>query len=271
VPCWYHDTYDSSKSSSYKADGEKFEITYGSGSIKGTVSKDNIQFGDASTSNFGFGEVTSVSGVSFLASQMSGILGLGYGTISVDSLPTFVDVSDESDKSFSFVLHLNPEDSYMTMPGYDETLVSQSQFTFHNVVEEAYYSLTLNSVAQGSTKTDATGYKAVIDSGTSVIVGPNELVDPMIKGISVDKDCKNYETLPDLTWTIDNIDYTMKSTEYIIKLESGGQTSCTMGVMAMDFGSDFKYFILGDSFMRRYYSYFDKKNNRVGFVDTTKL
>jgi hypothetical protein len=39
----------------------------------------------------GFGEVMKVSGISFYASLMSGILGLAYDTISVDKLPTFMD------------------------------------------------------------------------------------------------------------------------------------------------------------------------------------
>ena len=38
VPCFYHDKYDNKKSSSYKQDGRPFKITYGSGSIDGTVS-----------------------------------------------------------------------------------------------------------------------------------------------------------------------------------------------------------------------------------------
>jgi len=177
IPCWYHALYDSTKSSTYKADGQAFDITYGSGSIKGTVSRDTVKFADASATDFGFGEVTSVSGVSFLASQMCGILGLGYGTISVDKLPTFVDQSDLSDKSFSFVLHNNPEESYMTVPGYDETVTANAEFTYHNVIEQAYFSLKLDSVQQsGKDKISADGYKAVIDSGTSVLVGPNTLV-----------------------------------------------------------------------------------------------
>ncbi|TNV77903.1 hypothetical protein FGO68_gene6322 [Halteria grandinella] len=252
VPCFYHDKYDSKKSATYKADGRPFKITYGSGSIDGFVSQDTAKLGDATATSFAFGEVNAVSGVAFLASQMSGILGLGYDTISVDHLPTFVDQSDLADKSFSFVLRNNPEQSYITMPGYDETLVGDNEFTYHNVVEERYYSLKLDSIAQGSNKIDTQGFKAVIDSGTSVIVGSKTIVDPLIAGITVNDDCSGIESLPNLTWTIDG-------------------RECVLGVIAQDFPANFNYFILGDSFMRKYYSFFDKKNNRVGFIDSSKL
>lgn len=68
IPCFYHDKYDATKSSSYKSDGRPFKITYGSGSIDGFVSQDSAKLGPASASNFAFGEVQGVSGVAFLAS-----------------------------------------------------------------------------------------------------------------------------------------------------------------------------------------------------------
>lgn len=43
VPCWLHPLYDNTKSSTYVADGTPFDITYGSGGIKGTESKDTVQ------------------------------------------------------------------------------------------------------------------------------------------------------------------------------------------------------------------------------------
>jgi hypothetical protein len=67
IPCWMHPTFDSSKSSSYTKNGEAFDITYGSGSIKGSVGQDVAMIGDI-TAPMGFGEVTSVSGASFYAS-----------------------------------------------------------------------------------------------------------------------------------------------------------------------------------------------------------
>lgn len=183
VPCWTHSLYDHKKSSTYKADGQAFDITYGSGSVKGTVSKDVATIGDGITSEMGFGEVTSVSGVSFLASKMSGILGLAYGSISVDKLPTFMESSNLKDKSFTFYLHDTSEESYMTIPGMDSEGYETIQK--HNVVEEKYWALGLKSVAQGTKTMDASKYKAVIDSGTSLLVGPKALVDPLIEGISV--------------------------------------------------------------------------------------
>lgn len=270
VVCWYHDKYDASKSSTYKADGEKFDITYGSGSINGFVSQDAAKLGDA-VSQMKFGEIESVAGIAFYASQMSGILGLAYDTISVDHLPTFVDSSDLTDKSFAFHLHENPDVSTMTLPGYDKDLVGAEEFTFHNVVEQKYYSLNLTGVRKGDKNIPADGFKAVIDSGTSVLVGPNTIVQPLIEGITVNEDCSGLENLPEIAFYIDNIEYKMLPRDYVLKVTQGNDTQCVMAIMGQDFPAGFNYFILGDSFMRKFYSYFDKNNNRVGFISAEKL
>lgn len=87
----------------------------------------------------GFGEVTHASGVSFLASKMSGILGLAYKSISVDKLDTFMDLSNLKDKSFSFYLHSNPDESYMVVPGMETE--GYTTVDKHKVVEEKYWGL----------------------------------------------------------------------------------------------------------------------------------
>jgi cathepsin D len=202
---------------------------------------------------------------------MSGILGLAYGSISVDKLPTFVDASDLSDKSFSFYLHSNPEASFMTIPGFEQEAMNGQQFQFHNVVEQKYYSLALTGITKGSQKISTTGYKAVIDSGTSVLVGPNTLVKPLIEGITVNDDCSGIESLPTITFEIDGVAYPLTYNDYVLKVQQGSDTECVLAIMGQDFPSGFNYFILGDSFMRRYYSFFDKNNNRVGFIDAAKL
>lgn len=65
---------------------------------------------------------------------------------------------------------------------------------------------------------------------------------------------------------MDGIDYVLTYNDYVVKVESDGITECINGVMGSTFPPTFKYFILGDVFMRKYYTYFDKNNNRVGFA-----
>lgn len=93
-----------------------------------------------------FGEITKASGLAFYVSQLSGILGLAYDTISVGKLPTFIDSSNLEDKSFSFYLNTNPEESFMTLPGYDDNLMKGKEFKFHDVAEKKYYSLNLTGL-----------------------------------------------------------------------------------------------------------------------------
>lgn len=219
IPCFYHHLFDHSKSTSYKADGQAFDITYGSGGVKGTVGWDVAAIGDIKAT-MGFGEVTSASGISFDVSSMDGILGLAYDTISVDGLKTFMDNASVTDKSFSMYLHDVAEESYMVIPGMDSE--NWTTIDTHKVVEQKYWALALSSVAVGTNKIDASKYKAVIDSGTSLLVGPKELIDPLISGIIVNPDCSNIDSLPEMSITIDTTTYTLEAKDYVLKVTELG-------------------------------------------------
>ena len=59
LPCWYHQTYTSADSSTYKKMGDEFKIRYGSGSIKGFESQDKAALAaDVVAQEMKFGEIT---------------------------------------------------------------------------------------------------------------------------------------------------------------------------------------------------------------------
>jgi len=64
---------------------------------------------------------------------MSGIVGLAYDTISVNGYKTWLDNVDLKEKSFSFYLNNNPEESYMVIPGWDDSKPHKNVAT-HKVV-----------------------------------------------------------------------------------------------------------------------------------------
>jgi len=263
--CLTHSKYDASKSSTSVADGQAFDITYGSGSVNGFVTKDVARFTEDITAPMGFGEIKKADGATFLVSRMDGIIGLGFDQISIDNLPTFMSAtSDIEDKSFSFYMKNNPEESYMVMPGIDEELGLEEVAT-HNVIEETYWNLDFAKMTGPNGVVDTTGYKAAIDSGTSLIMGPNTLFQPLLDGIVVNEDCSGVEDLPEITFTFDAVDYVLTADDYVLRETIGSQTQCIMGIMGADLPDDFKYVIVGDVFMRPYPTKFNKNNSTVTF------
>lgn len=216
VACLTHAKYNSKQSTTYVADGEAFDITYGSGSVQGFVSKDVCKFTSDISAMMSFGEIQKVQGSTFLVSQMDGIIGLAYDSISVDSLPTFIESANITDKSFAFYLHNNPEASYMTIPGIDEEL-GLTKIATHNVIEKTYWNVNFVKMSGPNGDIDVTGYKAAIDSGTSLIMGPNTLLQPLLAGITVEQDCSNLATLPNITFTFDQTDYVLTPNDYVLK------------------------------------------------------
>ena len=264
VACLTHSKYNAKKSDTYEADGQDFDITYGSGSVEGFVSRDVAKIGSISA-NMGFGEIQSVKGNTFLVSKMDGIIGLGFDTISIDNLPTFMTATEDLDeKSFTFYLKNNPEESYMTIPGIDESLGLEEVAT-HSVVEESYWNLNFTKMTGPNGDIDTTGYMAAIDSGTSLIVGPNSLIQPLVDGIEVAQDCSNLDDLPTISFTFDDTTYDLKGTDYVLKETILGQTQCIMGIMGADLPAEFHYVIVGDVFMRPYPSKFSRDDNTVTF------
>jgi len=264
IACLTHSKYNSKKSTTYEKDGQDFDITYGSGSVKGYVSKDVCKIGDNISAKMSFGEIQKVKGKTFLVSQMDGIIGLAYDTISVDKLPTFIEQAELSEKTFSFYLKDKAEESYMTIPGIDESL-GYTEIATHNVVEKGYWNLNFSKMTGPNGDVDVTGYKAAIDSGTSLIMGPNTLLKPLLEGITVEQDCSNLDSLPDITFTFDSQDYVLNASDYVLKETIGKNTQCIMGIMGSDLPDNFKYVIVGDVFMRKFPTKFSRDDDTVTF------
>lgn len=235
--------------------------------MSGFVSHDVAEFGGAK-SNMGFGEIQKVDGITFLVSQMAGIVGLGYDSISVNNLPTFISNSDLSEKSFSFYMKNNPEQSIMVMPGYLEE--GYEMIKKHNVIEKTYWNLKLDNFHVNDKTISTTGFKAAIDSGTSLIVGPADILDPLVNEVGeVAQDCSNVTDLPDITFEIDNHMYVLTSQDYILQVEQFGNIQCLMGIMSMATPDGFDYVIVGDVFFRKFNPFFNREDDTVTFFKET--
>jgi len=264
--------YDSSKSSTYVKNGTEFKIQYGSGPVSGIWSGDKVTIGDLPIKEQAFAEVENAKGLglAYGIGKFDGILGLGWGRISVDGVETpfhnIVDQDSLADKVFAFYLG-NSAPGTLVLGGTDQSHYT-GDFTYVPLKAEDYWRIALDDLKING-KSYTTTKTAIVDSGTSLLAGPKADVTkiaalvgakPVIHG-EYSIDCN--AAAPDLTFVIGGKDYTFAKKDYVINSGS----VCLFAMLGMDIPApNGPLWILGDVFMRKYYTVFDWGNKRLGFA-----
>ena len=182
IACYLHTKYDSSASSTYKANGSEFEIRYGSGSLSGFVSQDTFRIGDLVVKKQDFAEATSEPGLAFAFGRFDGILGLGFDTISVNKIvPPFYNMLDQGlldEPVFAFYLgDTNAgEESEATFGGIDDDHYT-GKLVKIPLRRKAYWEVDLDAITFGDSTAELDDTGVILDTGTSLIALPSTLAD----------------------------------------------------------------------------------------------
>jgi cathepsin D len=282
VACMLHNKYDSTKSSTYKADGRQFEIQYGTGSMKGFISRDKVCVASLCTTNQEFAEATSEPGLTFVAAKFDGILGMGYPEIAVANITpvfnTMIAQGIVAQPVFAFWLDRKPEQKpggELTLGGMDPRRYEEP-ISWVQVTKKGYWQFKMDKIMSGtSTIGCASGCQAIADTGTSLLAGPNEQVEKIQQMIGATPiahgeymvNCSKISTLPDVALVINGRKFVLHGQDYVLKVSALGQTICLSGFMGLDLPEKLgELWILGDVFIGRYYTVFDFGQNRIGFA-----
>lgn len=267
MACKSHRKYDSSKSSSYSKDGRPIEIAYGTGSVAGELSKDDIKIAGLTVRNVIFGEARRLSD-SFMKSKMDGILGLAFRLGSENIEPIFESLYKQglsSENSFSFYLTDKPngEGSRLFIGGVDP-LYYEGKLTYHSLSSHDYWSLQLDGIQINDTIYGQNAH-AIIDSGTSLILMIPEIFGSLGLPQSQEIDCEEVKLLPTISFIFDDIKYSLTPDQYVIRIDRYWKVQCIMGIAQSNIHSGVDV-ILGDTFMRNYYTHWQYDLKRIGFA-----
>lgn len=269
--------YDDSKSSTYEADGADFEIMYGSGSVKGFFGKDDVTLAqDIVINEVEFAEVTDAGGlgIAYSIGKFDGILGLGFSSISVGGVPTVFEEAIKQNKVdqpiFAFYLGDN-QPGELTFGGYDSSKF-EGDLKYVKLEAATYWEITLDSVKAGDYSKDSDDGKitAIIDSGTSLITGPKVEIKKLAAAVGATAnimgeftiDCAKVPDMPDIVFTIGGTEYTIPGPKTVIQ----AQGTCLFAFMGLDIPDPGPQWILGDVFMRQYYTVFNYHDQTIGFA-----
>lgn len=278
LACFLHAKYDHDQSSTYKADGSEFAIQYGSGSLEGYVSQDTLSIGDLVIPKQVFAEATSEPGLAFAFGKFDGILGLGYNTIAVNQIvPPIYNAIDQGlldEPRFAFYLGDNSKNEenggLATFGGIDESQFS-GDITWLPVRRKAYWEVSFDGIGLGDEYAELTSTGAAIDTGTSLITLPSSLAEIINAKIGATKswsgqyqiECDKRDSLPDLTLTFAGYNFTLSPYDYTLEISG----SCISVFTPMDFPKPIgDMAIIGDAFLRKYYSIYDLKKDAVGLA-----
>jgi cathepsin D len=283
VACWTHHRYDSSKSSTYVANGTSFSIQYGTGSLTGFLSQDDMNIGGLVVKGQTFAEATAEPGLTFVAAQFDGIMGLAFVTISVDHVtPVWYNLISQGlvdQPLFGFWISNNPSGSNggeLTLGGTNPKYYTGS-FTWAPLISETYWEYMMDDFLVGNVSKGwcKGGCKAVADTGTSLIAGPKQQIDQLniqlgafpLNGEGIFFTCPDLSKLPPITLAIAGTQFTLMPNQYIVNDTVDGQSVCLSGFIGLDIPSPpGPLWIIGDLFMQNYYTVFDFGKQRVGYA-----
>jgi len=286
VACDKHTKYHSGSSSTYVANGESFNITYGSGSMTGFLSQDTLHMAGLSILKQIFTEATNLPGIAFIASKFDGILGMAFQSISVDNvIPPFYNIIAQglvSAKLFSFYLNRDPNGATggeLLLGGTNPNYYT-GDITYVPLANQTYWEFKMDDIQVGTKSTGycpSTGCHAIADTGTSLLAGPTDQVKALnlrLGAISIVNgeavvDCKLIPIMPNVNIVLAGKAFTLTPKDYVLQVTSQNETECISGFFGIDLPSEVgPLWILGDVFIGTFYTVFDFGNNQVGFAQT---
>ncbi|KAJ2725503.1 hypothetical protein GGI07_001259 [Coemansia sp. Benny D115] len=281
--CSRHRKFNPKKSSSYKAEGRKWGISYGDGSFaSGYTIRDTVTIGNLTVPNQVIGLATNESRA-YQIDTVDGLLGLAYSGVSfIPGVTTFLDNIVENDvlsePVFSVYIRDKDKNDYAgeyLFGGIDKTRYT-GELTWVPLHQPKFWQIMLDGVSfnvqgVGKETMDISG-PAIIDTGTTLIVMSEEQATEFHRGIPSAENsdiygwimpCNTEQVVPgNLTFTIGGVDFSVPVKNLIREPVKGLDGWCFSAVTS---GAS-NFMILGDVFLRSNYVVFDRRNTRVGIA-----
>lgn len=268
--CTDHDTWSPSGSTTYAATGEDFSISYGTGSVSGSLAKDSISIAHVKlTMDFGMATVASND---FSHFAFNGILGLSMANGSSDNfIRSLKQDKVLTSNVFGVVLNRNsdgcPNTGAIIFGGTDSSRFDGDiTYTAVNAGANGDWAIAMDDVGYSGTNAGVTGRLAYIDTGTTYAFAPASdvaalhAVIPGAKstdGTTYTAPCDSDESI---VVTFSGVDHEISVKDWLSVPSSSGV--CTSNIYGREVVSG--AWLLGDVFLKNVYTVFDADALRVG-------
>ncbi|XP_059509205.1 pepsin A-like [Stegostoma tigrinum] len=278
--CNDHRKFNPQASSTFQLSNRYVSIQYGTGSMTGVLGYDTVRVSSIDITHQEFGLSTREPGSFLYYARFDGILGLAYPNIAASDATTVFNnmMSQHLVEQPLFAFYLTRPDgesgSEVVFGGIDPNHY-RGEINWVPLTREGYWQILVDSVKiNGQVVACQGGCQAIVDTGTSLIIGPQSPIQTIQTQIGAyfeyysthGVDCRKLPRMPYVTFTINGIDYPLSPSAYVLQRNVNGAESCMSGFSSMALSNEEQLWILGDVFIGVYYSIFDRGNNQMGFA-----
>lgn len=268
--CKRHDTFGPEDSDTIDTSDEDFNIAYGSGNVEGKLTTDTISVAGMSF-KYKFGLASKASD-DFSHFAFDGILGLSMGKGASDNFLEALGNSKAVPSSV-FGVSLNrasdgTNNGEIKFGGTNPAKYT-GDITYTAVGKDGGdWAIPLDDMAYDGKKASVGGNLAYIDTGTSFIFGPEDLVKKFhanIPGAEAMDDASfsvPCDANKPFTVTFSGNDYTISPKDWISPKDGAGK--CTSNIYGHEVVQG--AWLLGDTFLKNVYAVFDKDKKQIGFA-----
>ncbi|XP_057582523.1 pregnancy-associated glycoprotein 2-like [Hippopotamus amphibius kiboko] len=258
----------------FQRSGQLCNLNYFSGKIVGFLGYDTVRIGNLVVMAQAF--VLSKKQIGTDGAKFDGILGLGYPKLSTLAVtPVFDNMNRQgviSQPVFAFYFRTGKVNGSVVMfDGVDHSY-HKGQLKWIPVSHTDYWRMNMNRITMNGLVIGCFhGCQAILDTGSPLLLGPTEHVTAIQKLISATSSgeeytvpCSSIRRLPNIIFTINGNDFPVPSKAYIWKGPKG--------ICFSNFGGGTESFklpekwILGEVFLRVYFSVYDRENRRIGLA-----
>jgi len=162
-----------------------------------------------------------------------------------------------------FLSDSDSEQSEVTFGGVKQEHLASSLFWVDVARDSGYWEVQIEDITMDNHPLElCSNCYVAVDTGTSELAGPSDVVDKLAEKLNVLVDCSNFDKLPKLGFIIGGHILNLEPKDYVDKEES----RCDVSLMPLDVPPPKgPLFVFGIPFLQKFYTVYDEASRKVGF------
>jgi len=248
--------------------GDEVTIKFGTGEISGRCMEDLICVGDV-CSRGAFIAATEETPHPFASFAFDGVLGLALSGMAqspnFSMMSRLVGASALKNPVFSvFLSDQDAEDSEIVFGEVRSNRMSSEIFWVPVSRPSGYWQVQIEDITLDNRKQGiCADCQVAVDTGTSELAGPSEVIEQLNEKLGVQEDCTNFGELPNLGFVVQGHVLNLEPRDYIDKADG----VCKVSLMRLDVPPpNGPLFVFGIPFLQKFYTVYDEEQKKVGFA-----